>query len=400
MRDVLRRAHSVVAGGGLTALAQRASRLAYRRLGAAELDFPLFTEDIADSRRIASRPPAPAVPLGRPLTVGWVTTPPGIGSGGHTTMFRMVSAFERAGHRCVLYLYDRYGGDLAAQTQVIRAGWPEVRATVRDARAGIAGTDACVATSWQTAHVLARSTGATGHLFYFIQDFEPFFTGRGTEYELAEDTYRFGFTNIALGEMVHGCLNQIGVPSEVVPFGCDTNTYHLLDSDRDRRGVVFYARPGTSRRGFVLGVLALREFHERYPDQPIHLYGARPTGLPFPAELHGNMRPHQLNGLYNEVLGGLALSFTNISLVAEEMLAAGAIPVVNDSRYSRADLPSNSPVWVPATPSGLADGLSYLVGGDSLTRARKAAASVRADNWLPTGDRVVEIVTSASRQSG
>ena len=101
-------------------------------------------------------------------------------------------------------------------------------------------------------------------------------------YELAADSYRFGFRHIALGDMVADCIStEVGAESTVLPFGCDTDVYSLRDHG-PRRGVVFYAKPGVPRRGYELCVLALREFHRRRPDQPIHVYGSRGLDLEVP----------------------------------------------------------------------------------------------------------------------
>ncbi len=179
-------------------------------------------------------------------------------------MFRMVQALEQAGHRCLVLVYDRHGGDLRQHAQVVREAWPWVRAQVVDVDSGLRQVDACVATGWPTAHLLA-SRANRAHRFYFIQDFEPFFFPRGSEYELAADTYRFGFTNIALGEMVRTRLvEELGVASTCVPFSCDTGVYSL-HNEGARSGVVFYTKPKVARRGYQLGALALRQFHERHP---------------------------------------------------------------------------------------------------------------------------------------
>jgi glycosyltransferase involved in cell wall biosynthesis len=233
---------------------------------------------------------------------------------------------------------------------------------------------------------------------YFIQDYEPFFYPRGSEYELAADSYRFGFTNIALGDMVHDRLQrELGVASEVVPFSCDTSVYRLTNHG-PRRGIVFYAKPGVPRRGYRLAALALREFHDRHPDQEIHVYGDPAADLQVPVVRHDRLSPARLNELYNTVVAGVALSFTNISLVAEEMLAAGCLPIVNDSADSRADLPNDHVVWALPTPGGLADALSRCVSGPSGDdRPARAAASVRRDDWSATGAGVVRLIESRVR---
>ena len=379
---------------GLRSTTRRILLRASERLGTAQLDFPLRSHEIADSTRLSLDVREP-VSAGARLSVGWLTTPPGAGSGGHTTMFRMVQALERAGHRCVILVHDRHGGDLDRHTAVIREHWPWVQADVARASTDLDRVDACVATGWPTAHVLATQSTAALHRFYFIQDFEPYFYPRGSEYEIAADTYRFGFTNIALGHMVHDRLHrELDVDSHLVPFSCDTAVYSFQNTGH-RSGVVFYTKPGVPRRGYRIGALALQEFHRRHPEQPIHLYGEAAPDIGVPVVHHRRLSPADLNALYNQSIAGVAMSFTNISLVAEEMLAAGCVPVVNDSPDARSDLPNPAVAWTVPTPGAVADTLSRLVESTTVgATARAAADSVRRDNWSATGQQVVDLITS------
>jgi hypothetical protein len=376
------RASGILRQDGLRALAQRATRIAYKRLDVAGVTEPLLDDDVADSTRLDLALPEYRPSRAEPLTIGWVMTPPSAGSGGHTTLFRMIEAVERAGHRCVLFLYDRYGGQIGTHEQVIREWWPEIRADVRDAANGIDDVDACVASSWDSAHVLARRGQSPMRRLYFIQDYEPFFYAHGATYAMAEDSYRFGFRSIALGEMVAGLLrSEMGLTPDVTEFGCDLTRYRPLPG-RDRTGVVFFARPDTPRRGYWLGCLALQRFHELHPAVEIHVFGSKLKGLRFPATQHGRLAPVEINELYNSCIAGLAMSFTNISLVSEEMLAAGTIPVVNDSAHARADLPNENTVWAVPTPSALAAALSAAVTRpDRAEVAAIAADSVRKFGW-------------------
>ncbi|WP_243844294.1 glycosyltransferase family 1 protein [Salinibacterium sp. ZJ454] len=386
------RAVGILRQDGPRGLAQRLARIAYNRLGAASLEELLLDGDVADSTELSltfpDRRPSPT----EPLTIGWVMSPPSAGSGGHTTLLRMVRALEEAGHRCVLFLYDRHGGDIRAHERVIREWWPDLDAEVRDATRGIDGVDACVASSWNTAHVLARR-GSPMRRLYFIQDYEPYFYARGAMYVLAEDSYRFGFRCIALGEMVAELLrSEVGVVPDVVEFGCDTTVYRQLPG-RERTGVVFFARPDVPRRGYWLARLALHRFHELHPEVPIHFYGSTVRGLPFPATQHGRLSPVQLNELYNSCIAGLALSFTNISLVPEEMLAAGTIPVMNDSAHSRVVLQNEHAVWAGATPDALAAALSEtVVRAGVVERAHAASESVRGVGWAGAQAQIVRII--------
>jgi len=360
--------------------------VAYQRLGASGLDFPLGLDDVADSRRLSLAVPARRPARGTPLTVGWVCTPPGPGSGGHTTMFRMVEAVEAAGHTCLLYLYDRFHGELSRHERVIRTYWPRVRAEVRSASAGFEPLDACVASGWQTAHVLAARADLPTRRLYLVQDFEPFFFPQGSEYVLAEDTYRFGFRCIAVGRMVAQLLRErFDVDARVAEYGCDTSVYRLTNPG-DRSGVVFYTRPTVPRRGFELGILALRDFHRRHPAEEIHIFGDAAAEAPFPVTNHGSLTPARLSDLYNRCRAGIALSFTNVSLVPAEMLACGVIPALSGSSDARVDLDNPFVRWAEPSPSGLADQLSAIVA-DPQPSPADVAASVRAADWS-AGQRV------------
>lgn len=397
----LTRAGDILVDEGPRAFAQRLARAAYSRLDAESLSEPLLDADIADSQGLDLPVPTIRRQRSERLKIGWVTVPPAAGSGGHTTLFRMVEAVEKAGHQCVLFLYDRYGGEVAVHERTVREWWPNIRAEVRTAGRGITDVDACVASSWDTAHVLARRGTEPMHRLYFIQDYEPFFYAHGSMYALAEDTYRFGFRPIALGAMVGRLLRQeIGIEPDITEFGCDTSVYRLR-GDRRRTGVVLYARPDVPRRGYWLARLALQRFHQVHPEVQIHVYGQRVTGLPFPVTQHGRLTPAELNELYNSCIAGLAMSFTNISLVAEEMLAAGTIPVVNDSAHSRADLDNANVAWAAPTPQGVASALSAVVSNSDIDGAASAAAaSVRQFGWSRAQTDVVSIIEGEVYGSG
>jgi len=373
--------------------ALRLSQRAGARLNWRDFDMPLGAADIMDSKALKFDS-APRVD--RPLRIGWVCTAPGPGSGGHTTLFRIVKGLEDRGHSCTLFLYDQDSDDVSRHTATIRRHWPEIAANVRSATPTIDGVDAVVASSWATAHVVASRSSSAVHRFYFIQDFEPYFYPRGELYSFAEDTYRFGFHNIALGKMVSERLSrEVGVePEFTVPFGCDTDVYRLQDpsGSSKRNGVVFYARPNADRRGYLLGRMALEFFHHLHPDQEIHVVGDKASGWEVPATNHGGLSPRQLNELFNRSIAGIAMSFTNVSLVAEELLAAGCIPVINDSALARADLPSSFARWATATPAGIAAALAETVECAGIEgNAIRAAQTVRR-GWGETQRQVADAI--------
>lgn len=385
-----------IAGKSPHEIAQHAARRLAERVDADALDFPLLPADIADSRdpALVTRGEPRRLSTGVRPRVGWIVVPPGAGSGGHTTLFRMMTAASACGLRNTLLFYDRYGSDHARNVETVRRAWPWLHCDVEPVGADLDGFDAVVASSWQTAHVAARRRVPGQAQLYFAQDYEPFFSPRGSEYTLAEDSYRLGLQTVALGNMVARHLREeLGLEVPTVPFGCDTQTYRLLEPAGERRGVLFYAKPGNDRRGFRLAVLALERFHRLCPDEPIHVYGDASGRLPFPVVAHGSLTPPRLNELYNSVVAGLALSFTNISLVAEEMLAAGVVPVVNDSLDARADLANPHARWAPPTPTALADALCDTVArADRGPHARTVGSSVRTRSWRHTGDLLAQLI--------
>jgi glycosyltransferase involved in cell wall biosynthesis len=361
------------------------------RLRVARRDLVRAAEIAASGWRLPG--PLPAV-AGEPLKVAWVHVPPGEGAGGFTTMARLASSLEDAGHECTVYLQDRHGGSIAQHTRAVRRWWPWLHAELRDLAEGIDDTHAIFATSWETAYPVLSSP-AKGARLYLVQDYEPWFKAAGSEALLAEATYGFGFHGVTAGRWLAGMLRgEHQMTAEHFDFGCDLEHYRI-DPGAERTGVCLYARPSTPRRAFELAVAALDLFAERHPSVEIHMFGERVGRLPFAASNHGLLAPRELNRLYNRCVAGLVLSATNVSLVPHEMLAAGCIPVVNDAEQNRVVLANPHVAYAAPTPFGLAMALEALVErpvGERSPAAAAAAASVRGASWAAAGAVVERIV--------
>lgn len=383
----------VARADGMRVVMARAGRKGLSALLPAASELPLFLEDVVLSPgALPELPSWRTVSRGESLVVDWVMTPPAPASGGHTTIFRVIEQLERQGHTCRISLYDRYRGDLGRHTSIIRKYWPSVRAETHDASTGLLPADATFATSWPTAHVVARRT-RFGRRLYFVQDFEPDFHALGTERILAEATYSFGFKGVSAGTwLAQELWNRYRMSCVGFEFGCDTACYHY-DNAGPRSGVVFYAKPDVPRRGFWLGALALRAFSERHPEQEIHIFGAPLPRLDFRHTDHGSLPPARLNELYNSCAAGLSLSLTNVSLVPWELLASGCTPVVNDAPHNRRVLDNPHVRWAPLAPLSLADGLSAAVQAPFNPRAgHERSVSVRSSSWSEAGLLVEQVV--------
>lgn len=353
-----------------------------------------------DAQAVDWRTPHPAVtrPADRgagPWTVAWIMSPPGISSGGHQNMLRFVRALEDAGHTCRIYLYSNQQAVVPAESAAVLRDADSFPPTAAEVLAWDGevpdDVDAIVATSWETAYPSYRST-SPARRFYFVQDFEPWFTAAGSESTLAEATYRFGFRGITAGGWLASKLrDEYRMPADHFDFGSDPDRYRL-EPGAARQELFFYARPSTPRRGFELGLMALDLVAKARPDVTINLVGEDLTRVDIPfahRNLHG-LRVEELGPLYNRCVAGLVLSFSNLSLLPLELLAAGVIPVVNDAPNNRLVVDDEHVVYVPPVPRAIADALlAALDAPDRDARAAAAAAGVAGRDWAVAGRQVV-----------
>ncbi len=350
----------------------------------------VFPEDVlnADFTRPATFA-VPAVEDGAPITINWIVGPAGPGSGGHTTIFRMVNYLQRIGYDNRVYFYDPYGGDQKYYESIARSSYG-VTCEIDKFGPDVKDAHAVVATHWPSAYAMFNMKTA-GKRFYFVQDYEPSFYPVGTNSVLAESTYRMGFHGITAGRwLTEKLADDFGMASDWFPFGCDTSRYCFNPSSK-RNGVAFYARAGTPRRAVELGLLALELFARRCPNIELHLFGEDLGALPFKYTNHGLVSPDKLGDIYNSCFAGLTLSLTNVSLVPHEMLACGCIPVVNDADHNRIVLDNAHVRYAPLAPHALADALHAIVTmPDFRSASRQAAESVHSTSWDVAGEAVDE----------
>lgn len=409
--DRVRQTRRLLRSEGLDGVSRR-----FRKRGAALLEpggegsVPVSRDDLRRAALVMGSGRGLPAPLpradGEPMTIAWVDVPPSRGSGGQTTIYRMIEALEAAGHRCVMYLLDQHGWSIEQHRDTVARCWPGVRAEIRDVADGIEDAHAVVATCWESVYPVIASPAA-GARMYFVQDYEPLFYPAGSHYLLAEATYTFGLHGITAGHwLAEKVARDHGMSAGHFDFGCDVETYRLDVSPQAaarRTGINYYCRPSTPRRAHELAMLALELFSEQHPDVEIHLYGERLPRLPFPATQHGLLTPQELDALYNRCIAGLTLSATNVSLVPHEMLSSGCIPVVNDAEQNRMVLDNDHVRYARATPFDLAAALGDLVDRPEAQRragAAAASASVAGSGWSGAGQQVEQIIADvvAARQ--
>jgi predicted Zn-dependent protease len=133
------------------------------------------------------------------------------------------------------------------------------------------------------------------------------------------------------------------------------------------------------------------------------LFGEKLEGLTFKCINHGLVSPAKLNKIYNQCFAGLCLSFTNLSLVPHEMLAAGCIPIINDAEHNRVVLDNPHVRYAPPTPHTLAAALEDLMQAANFgALSHIAAESVKSTTWDDAGaavDAAFKRALSPSRQA-
>lgn len=328
--------------------------------------------------------------------INWVMSPPTNG-GGHQNIFRFIDFLDAAGYRNNVYLYSTFDHMTPAEAKENVSSYSKATNTTFYAYSpsrAMQPADILFATGWETAYPVFNEK-TTARKLYFVQDFEPYFYPMGTDYILAENTYRFGYHGITAGGWLSKKLSsEYGMKTDFYNFGADKASYSL-ENKAERKKIFFYARPVTERRGFDLGVMVLELFHQQRPDYDIVMAGwdVSDYDVPFPYTNHKTLPISELSNVYNECAAALVISLTNMSLLPLELLACGTIPVVNEGENNR--LVSDNPYisYTQASPKAMADALVAIVDRDDANEyAEKAARSVEGADWNVAGEKFLDII--------
>lgn len=275
--------------------------------------------------------PAPFVPL----TINWLINVPTRGSGGHTTIFRIVRHLVELGHECHLYVQPTdFMTNYSAEemSRYVDENFMPTGARFHRWLGFMDEADVGIATYWTTVYDLLDLSNIAKK-YYFVQDFEPYFFPVGTEWVQAEESYRRGLHCLTIGswlaDMVRTRFNatadafDFGVDSDVYKPALDPGLSPALGTSTTSLRICFYARPSTPRRAYELGIEALRRVKARYPASEIILFGAKEL-FPVPQFAHVNrgvLTPPELAELFASCAIGVVFSLTNLSLIPLEMMA-------------------------------------------------------------------------------
>lgn len=369
-------------------------------------------EDYEDAGRVLRHGPAP---LQDPipgmadrdrLRIALVVPPWRRGSGGHNTLFQLLSRLERRGHDCSVWVHDSFGEVANKWPAVLRGEINEwfapLDGPVFKEFGAWHGADVAAATGWQTVHPLLRLDGCRARA-YIVNDHEPEFFPTSSESRLAEDTYRHGLHCIAASRWLRDLVaERYGASADAFQLGVDHEIYRPLPVGRRDDTVVYYARHSTDRRAVPIGLLALAELHRRRPETRIVLFGSdQPPPTSFPYEHLGVLSQPQLAALYSSATVGLCLSLTNFSLMPKEMLACG-LPCVELAGVSAESIfGEDGPIELaPLDPVALAKAVARLLDDRALweRRSRAGIDFVASHTWDHATDEVEAGLRHALRE--
>jgi O-antigen biosynthesis protein len=335
--------------------------------------------------------------------INWFIPDFNVGSGGHLNIFRIIWHLEKKGYtsHIVIARPQQHTSEEDARRDVVENFFP-VNAQISIGLSHLPLCKFAVATGWDTAYDVRNFAGAQIKT-YFVQDFEPWFYALGSDYLLAENTYRFGFYGITAGTwLAHKLRTEYDMQTSPVGFGVEQERYiRTPRRDPNLRRVFFYARPPTPRRAFELGLLVLNEVAKRLPGTQFILAGWDTTAyhIPFPHLSCGTVSLDELPDLYSQCDVALVLSLTNLSLLPLELMSCGCVVVSNKGPNVEWLLTHELAVLADPSPEALSSAISDLLEDDvRLQRlSEKGQDYARQFHWQGVADEFANALESAER---
>lgn len=335
------------------------------------------------------------------MSISWVVPIPLAGSGGHRVIYQAARFLHTFGHFVRIY-FPRGGafGTSAELESFVNSHFFPTGAEVILGVEDISPCDALIATQWTTAYTVYANRAKAEKIFYFVQDFEPYFHPMGDDYIRAENTYKMDFAHITYGPWLAKMLRErYNAKADHLPFSLDTSIYHPRNVRKPQsKRVIFFARPDMPRRCFPLGVEALAIFHKRSPQVEICFFGSNevdPSWIHFPYRDYGVIRSLDvLAALYSSASVGVAFSTTNPSRVPFEMMACGCPVVDLDYGENYINYGSRDNVMlVEPTLESIAEGIELLIKNEEL-RAKIARNGFDFARSFPSEEEVARRIES------
>lgn len=335
-------------------------------------------------------------------TIQWVIPDFGFGSGGHLNIFRFMNMLSSRGFKQNLVIVPPYSWKSAEQAKLSLCEWYlSLDAEVSLGIDGFKPSHYTIATGWQTAYWVAKYHG-THKRFYFIQDFEPFFSPISSDYFIAENTYRLGLKGITSGSWLKEKLStEYGMECEDISFSFERDLYKPEPrKESPNFNILFYSRHTTKRRLFELGLLALKKVCADHPEAAVIFAGGDVSGyeIPFHHLNAGELTLKELPSLYSQCDLAVVLSGTNLSLLPLELAACNCPVVMNNSPSANWLLPDDAAYYADLEPGHLARTISDAINDpvERRKRTQKAQKIALDSSWEKEADTLVNILTKST----
>jgi GT2 family glycosyltransferase len=207
-------------------------------------------------------------PEGR-LRVVYVTEDTGVG-GGHRDIFEHLNRLAARGHEVALY------------TLGSAPDWFELRVPVHsfelydELMAELAGVDAIkVATWWNTAAPVWRSSVLHGIPAYFVQDIETsYYPDDESVRHAVIDSYRPEFHYMTISGWNRERLRELGLDAELIPPGIDLDTFRVRPEVERRADMVLALGRSNPLKNLPLTIAAWRALPQPRPE--LCMFGIEP----------------------------------------------------------------------------------------------------------------------------
>jgi glycosyltransferase involved in cell wall biosynthesis len=329
----------------------------------------------------------------------WLIPDFGIGSGGHTNIFRMISWLEGFGHNNTIWICggSKHGTAEKAR-EIIRTKFFPLNANVNflhDPQDCVPEGDGLICTSFDTCYY-GRAIEFNGARFYFVQDFEPEFFPKGSYYFLAKETYKFGMHCITNGKWMAEKVKKEGGNCIGWFQQAYDPTFYFPNKKQKPEPTTFriaaYIRNATPRRLSEILVWGLNDLYRQRNDFQVLFFGDQklPLAANFPYKILKVMPSVKLGELYRSCDVGCVFSGTNYSLIPIEMMASGLPLLEFDGENIRSTFPQETISTAKPIPQDVGSVLNQLLSDPEKRRKQSEYALnfVSSFSWQKSAKEV------------
>jgi len=173
------------------------------------------------------------------IKIDWIVPGLIIGGGGHRNILRAAYFLEQFGHDVGL-VFTNVSQSETELRELLHTHFYPFQGPIRVYDGIFRYSDVMFATHWSTVYTALEAVGMTREILYFIQDFEPMFAPMGTEYILAENTYRKGLYGISSGPWcAHVLRREFNAEVDYFEFPIDRDVYYPRPRNKQNKNVIF-----------------------------------------------------------------------------------------------------------------------------------------------------------------